>query len=127
MCYANGTLSTERHYCLEILFISLSAHYLGNFLLLIINIENYIKTRKSSCVNARGILSATLQVYAVLLWLGVPSPPPILKWDLRGTRYTPNLNLGWRYSLSGMMVVHPQSGRMGVPRYARWGIPHPKV
>ena len=39
-----------------------------------------VKTRKSSCVNARGIPPATYQVHhllsAVLSWLGYASPPP---------------------------------------------------
>ena len=53
--------------------------------------KNMSKTRKYSCVNARGIPPAVRQVHAMLFQLGVPPPPPPSRSQVRmGGRYTPS-------------------------------------
>ena len=99
-----------------------------------------IITRKSSCVNARGIPTATYQVLHLLTEVGYPPPsgyPPVQVWcgGTRDTpcRGTPHPDLMTSGGTPHQGIPHPglMGGTWGTPTSGlmggtpHWGTPHP--
>ena len=79
-----------------------------------------ILTRKSSCVNARGIPTAA---YQVLLEMGYPPPQPGLTGGGGGTRGGVPPSQVWQEK-GGTIVGYPLA-RSNWGGYPRWGTPQP--